>query len=594
VKSALSRVGLQFWNISSKGSVSLSNSTTADVQWFVNWGKQNNIKILLTVVNYGLDEHNYNGFDWTLVRAACYGTQGNILISNLLSEVDKYDLAGIDLDFEGEYGQGGPFTNDDKMKYAVFVNNLCDSLHSRGKLCTIDSYPDNQWGAPKPDWWSSWKDRIDAIHTMGYTSSYWSSPTEESYQGQQNLAIKAGISPQKLLMGMPMWVDKWAGSDSNIGTTNVDNLNFIHNCLQYQTGIALWDIHTPVGVIKGTSTHPWSTGAVWQLIKAIHDGTTADPGQCPAKTSSEKVIDDMSNIGMNLNGGLWSAFSDNYSRTSADQSNSTKVLTTDRQFDMALQYVTYGDIVPGYFEKPVSGMEIGSIIKTFSKIGTDAAEGGFMMNLLPVDNSIDTTAQSWEIGKIGVERDLSTYKKLIVGVQGTVGKKIRIYLVTKAQAAAYAAGYGSYFTCSGEYEDFELPFASLKPIWGSGPTGFDAKHTLRLTIEYVDTDPPSELQLNIAGVAVDTSVVSIKHLVATNVGPDMSNQSFYQIRPDGIYFTSAENTIVSLYSVEGQLLMSSAFNDDHFIWGSPVFPGIYIVRIQRSRQVSSTKIFINK
>ena len=196
------------------------HSTDADVRWFADWGKQNNIKILLTVINDGSIENGYWGFDWTLVRAACYGTRGDTLIASLLAEVDKYDLAGIDLDFEGEDGQGGPFTNDDNVKYAVFVNKLCDSLHERGKICTIDTYPGNEWGAPKPDWWSSWKDKIDAIHTMGYTSSYWSCPTERSYQGQQDLAIKAGIEPQKLLLGMPMWVDNWAGSNSNTGTSN--------------------------------------------------------------------------------------------------------------------------------------------------------------------------------------------------------------------------------------------------------------------------------------------------------------------------------------------------------------------------------------
>ncbi len=594
VKSTLSRVGLQFWNLSSKATVSLLNNTDADVKWFVNWGKQNSIEILLTVINYGTTEHNYNGFDWTLVRSACYGAQGNTLISNLLKEVDKYDLAGIDLDFEGEYNQGGPFTNDDNIKYAEFVNNLCDSLHSRGKLCTIDSYPDNQWGAPRPDWWSSWKGKIDAIHTMGYTSSYWSSPTENSYQGQQNLAIKAGISPGKLLMGMPMWVNKWAGADNNIGTTNVENLNFIKNCLKYQTGIALWDIHTPVDVIKGTSIHPWTDVSVWRLIKAIHDGTIPDPGQCPAKASSEKVIDDMSNMGINLKGGLWSAFSDNYSRTSADLPNSTKVLTTDRKFDMALQYGTYGDVVPGYFDKPVSGPEIGSIIKTFGKAGTNPAEAGFVMNFMPVDRSLDATAQPWEIAKIGVERDFSAFKKLVIGAQGTAGKKIRIYLRTKAQQSVYAAGYGSYFTCSGKYEDFELPFASLKPIWGSSPTGFDAKHSLILTIEYVDVAPPGELKLNIAGVAVDTSVVSIKHLNVTHTLQNKTDQSFFQLRSDGIYFNSAEETVVSLYSLDGQLLLNSSFCDNHLNWGSNVSSGIYVVRIQRANRVVSEKISVRK
>ena len=594
VKSALSRVGLQFWNISSQGSVSLLHSTDADVRWFADWGKQNDVKILLTVVNDGSIEHGYQGFDWTLVRAACYGTRGDTLIANLLAEVDKYDLNGIDLDFEGEDNQGGPFTNDDNIKYAVFVNRLCDSLHTRGKICTIDTYPGNDWGAPKPNWWSSWKDRIDAIHTMGYTSSYWSCPGDMSYQRQQNLAIKAGIEPQKLLLGMPMWVNNWAGSNTDIGTSNTENLNYILNCLQHQTGIALWDIHTPVDVIEGTGIHPWTADTVWQLIKAIHDKQAPDPDRCNASAGSEKIIDDMSNIGMNLEGGTWSAFSDYWSRTQADQVNSTMVLTPDRSFDMALQYGTWGDIAPGYIEEPVTGMELQSIIKTFSKVGGDAAEGGFVMNFLPVDRSLDTTAEAWEIAKVGVEKDLSPFNKLVVGAQCTSGKKIRIFLRTKAQLAVYAAGYGGYYTCTGDYEDYELPFASLKPIWGSGPTGFNAAHSLQLTIEYVDMAPPGELALNIAGVAVDTSVLSIKHRTAEQVEEIDTERSFYQIRPDGIYFNSAEETTINLYSIEGRLLLSSSFCDDHLDWGSSLATGIYIIRIQRANGTFAGKVIIAK
>lgn len=594
VKSALSRVGLQFWNISSKSTLSLMNNADADVRWFADWGKKNNVKILLTVINWGSTEHNYNGFDWTLVRSACYGTQGKTMIANLLSEVDKYDLDGIDLDFEGEDSQGGPFTNDDKIKYAVFVNNLCDSLHARGKLCTIDTSSGNTWGAPKADWWSSWKGKIDAIHTMSYTSAYWSCPTENSYQGQQNLALKAGIEPEKVLLGMPMWVDKWAGSDSNIGTSNVDNLNYIQNCLKYKTGITFWDIHYPGELIKGTTIHPWTSGSVWKLIKAIRDGRASDPAQCPANTVSEKVIDDMSNIGMNLKGGVWSAFSDSWSRPAADLANSTKVLTSDRKFDMALQYGTYGDIAPGYFDKPGSGLEIKSILKTFSKAGVNPAEAGFVMAFMPVDLSLDPTAQAWELAKVGVERDLSAYKKLVVCVQCTSGKKIRIFLRTKAQQAVYAAAYGGYFTCSGKYEDFELPFANLKPIWGSGPTGFDAAHSLLLTIEYVDNTPPSELMLNIAGVAVDTSAVSIKHLTPTQVTQNIPGRSLYQLRSDGIYFNSAEQTNIRMYSIEGRLLLSSSFYNDHLKWASSVPPGIYILHGDHARKTFAEKIIITK
>ena len=595
VGSTLSRLGLQFWDLYSNGNVSLATSSSnvqaADVTWFANWGKQNNVKIFLCVVNDGSIEHSYNGFDWTLVRSACYGNTADITIRNLLKEVDKYDLAGIDLDFEGEDAQGGPFTNADNINYAIFVNKLADSLHARGKLCTVDTYPAEGYGAPKPSWWGSWKTKIDAIHTMGYTSSYWSCPTAFSYQGQQDFAIKEGVDPQKVLLGMPMWVDNWAGGDNNTGTSNVDNLNYILNCLQYQTGITLWDIHYPVAFIDGTTIHPWTADTVWHLMKAIHDGQAPNAKKCTVINPSGKVIDDMSNHGINLKGGEWSAFSDYWSRTTANQVNSTKVLIPDLSYDMALGTSNYGDITKGYLDVPGKGSYIESTIKTLALSGTDPANGGFIMNFLPVNPSLDTTAQLWDAGKIGVERDLSAYKTLVVGAQCTAGKSIRIYLRTKAELAAYDAPYLETFTCSGNYEDFVLTFANLKPLWGNGPTGFDAVHSLQLTIDYVDPNPPSSINLNIAGVAVDTSVIAL-HNSATSIQNVMpqTNALKYFADKNGIHFSDAMQTEVRLMSMDGKVLCDKTFNSNDESWGMSLSDGIYLLQIIRDRQITNAKI----
>jgi hypothetical protein len=322
-----------------------------------------------------------------------------------------------------------------------------------------------------------------------------------------------------------------------------------------------------VDVIAGTNIHPWTADTVWHLIKAIHDGFPPYSAKCPVPETSGKLVDDFSNIGINLKGGSWIAFSDYWSRTSAEQAHSTKVLTPDKTFDLALQYGSYGDITPGYFEDPNTGYGLKSIIKTFSKVGTAAAEGGFTMNFLPVDRSIDTTAQSWEIAKIGVERNLAAYKKLVVGAQCSTGKQIRIFLRTKVQLEAYSAGYGNYFSCTGTYMDYELPFALLQPIWGSSPIGFDASHSLQITIEFVDPAPPNELTLNITGIALDTSVLSFKNIIATEYKSARQENPCYQQRLDGIYFNSTDESNLEIYTMDGKLIQNLSLRTDHFNWG---------------------------
>jgi hypothetical protein len=74
VSEAISRVGLQFWNIDTSGNVILRNDgyavapTDSIVQDLSQWGKSKNVKILMTIYNNGTDIYGYKSFDWRLVR----------------------------------------------------------------------------------------------------------------------------------------------------------------------------------------------------------------------------------------------------------------------------------------------------------------------------------------------------------------------------------------------------------------------------------------------------------------------------------------------------------------------------------------------
>ena len=64
----------------------------------------------------------------------------------------------------------------------------------------------------------------------------------------------------------------------------------------------------------------------------------------------------MAVAGVNLEGGIWIADGDYWSRTVADQVNSSKVWNSAKDYDMANGEGTWGDITRGYASSVLSGV----------------------------------------------------------------------------------------------------------------------------------------------------------------------------------------------------------------------------------------------
>jgi len=235
-KDGLTRVGLQFWVINTNGTIKYSYNggmaTDADVAWWTNWGQANGIKILLTVYN------NDGNWNWELARSA-FATNRTTLVNALLSEVDRLNLDGVDIDFEGI----GSFDSD-RAAFNVFVRELSTGLKQRGKLLTIDSFP-YIWNAPNINWWSDWVGYVDNIHSMGYNELYEGGTDWHKYSVQQYYGMNAGFDSKTVLMGMPAWstsMSSW-GVSSGRGTSAQAHVQEVRYDLPNgSTGIAIWDM----------------------------------------------------------------------------------------------------------------------------------------------------------------------------------------------------------------------------------------------------------------------------------------------------------------------------------------------------------------
>jgi hypothetical protein len=246
-KDALTSISLQFWVPTNTGGVNLDGGVSAaNVAWFTNWGKTNNVKVILTVAN------GANGWDWNLATSA-FATNRTNFVRNLVSSMTTYGLDGVDIDLEGN----GLATNDHRTEYKNFIRELADSCHKRGKIVTVCTFAANGGSnCPDQSWWPDWAGKADFVRQMGYDWTYETNPTVSlRYSSQQNFGAQSGYSRGAITMGLAAWLDNWGGGSA---ATHVNEC--LHSCAQC-AGVGMWDMQL--------GENSWKTSAVWALLAQL-------------------------------------------------------------------------------------------------------------------------------------------------------------------------------------------------------------------------------------------------------------------------------------------------------------------------------------
>lgn len=229
----LSLLGLQFWR--TNGASTFLDVTPTDIDWFVNWGRKNNVGILLCVTNH------VDG-DWNWPAAVeSFKDNREAFVAHLLSEIDKYDLDGIDLDLEGIVDP----TPEQRDAFFLMAQDLANGLHPQGKVVHMASFH-GQWNAPNWNWWPGLLPIIDGIETMGYDQS----GKDTDYE---TLVQRASSAPSKLLIGVPSWVNEWQGYSAT------EQLQWLVD--QGEVGVAIWDAS-----LRGEA---WHQASIWQQLAII-------------------------------------------------------------------------------------------------------------------------------------------------------------------------------------------------------------------------------------------------------------------------------------------------------------------------------------
>ena len=169
---------------------------------YLNWAKSNNYKVWAMVTNHSMIETTSEILNSYELR--------NKTINNILELAQKYDVDGINLDFEHMY-------EEDKDMFTQFVVELYPRLKELGLVLSVD--------VTAPDGGSDWSmcydrnaiaDNCDYIVFMAYDQYGSSSTKAGTTAGLDWMRVSLNkfltteeIEPNKIILGLPFFTRLW-------------------------------------------------------------------------------------------------------------------------------------------------------------------------------------------------------------------------------------------------------------------------------------------------------------------------------------------------------------------------------------------------
>ncbi len=116
------------YSINSNGKLQKNNVSEENLKILINYCKENNIKVIPTIGSY-----NYDNLDILFSSEEIYSKN----IQDILSEIEKYEYDGIDLDYELIH-------SSNKNSYTSYITKLQNELEKNNKILSVTVFA--QWG----------------------------------------------------------------------------------------------------------------------------------------------------------------------------------------------------------------------------------------------------------------------------------------------------------------------------------------------------------------------------------------------------------------------------------------------------------------
>ncbi len=160
----------------------LNSSKTKNL---VNQGHANGVKVLISIGGWGLDSQ--------FEELAASSQTRSTFVENTLKVLDEYGFDGVDIDWEY------PDPGQSAQNYLALIRELRTALPDKLLTTAIIAYGDETGlGIPRETF-----DLLDFINVMAYDGPDHASL--EQFQKSLDYWLNRGISPEKLVMGIPFY-----------------------------------------------------------------------------------------------------------------------------------------------------------------------------------------------------------------------------------------------------------------------------------------------------------------------------------------------------------------------------------------------------
>ena len=208
-------VSPSFFDLIDEGKGELYDNAGEEGKKYVSWAHSNGYKVWAMLSN--------NSYIETTAEIMRDFNLRQQLIENIVSQVLKYDLDGINVDFENMH-------DEDKDLFSRFIIELKPRLNEIGVVLSVDvTAPD---GSPE---WSLCFDRnvigdvADYIVFMAYDQNGNSSPVEGTTAGYnwvkaniEKFLGQEGVDESKLILGIPFYTRVWEERNGEITSSTID------------------------------------------------------------------------------------------------------------------------------------------------------------------------------------------------------------------------------------------------------------------------------------------------------------------------------------------------------------------------------------
>jgi spore germination protein YaaH len=241
----LSQIAVFGWTVSPTGNLSPPSGWPYDWAAMINNAHKYGVKVVMCMIEFDEDEMH------TLITS-----QTNTLnfINHVISEMETYQLDGVNIDFEG------PKNEDRGAVINTFMKQLTDSVHTR-----LGPEYEVSFAGPAVNWSDRWDlaglaDACDYIFIMGY--SFWGSwsstagPTAPLSGTSNNITTTVtddygSADPDKIILGVPYYGNRWQTVDDSEGSAKVEYIG----SLFYRSAKDLYTQHGKIW--SSTYKVPW-------------------------------------------------------------------------------------------------------------------------------------------------------------------------------------------------------------------------------------------------------------------------------------------------------------------------------------------------